>query len=85
MRIPDPIPDLKVQVTRAIVEKMDGWSQENPAEILRTDQPRMSNLRNGRLARFSLEQLIRFVSRAHGVVIIEVTWPRRRWFDPTQP
>jgi len=42
MRIPDPIPGLKVQVARAIVEKMDGWSQEMAAEILRTDQPRMS-------------------------------------------
>ena len=85
MPLTDPIPELKAQLAREIVEMMDGWSQENAAEILRTDQPRMSDLRNGRLGRFSLEQLIRFVSRARGVVTIDVTQPRRRWYDQSRP
>jgi predicted XRE-type DNA-binding protein len=79
MPLPDPIPPLKVQVARAVTERLDGWSQINAGELLGSDQPRISNLRNGRLERFSLDQLIRFVARLNGTVTIQVTWPVRRW------
>ena len=83
MRKPDPIPELKRQLARTVVDRMDGWSQELAAAFLHTDQPRMSDLRNARLARFSLEQLIRFISRVEGTVVIQVTWgERRRWLSP---
>jgi predicted XRE-type DNA-binding protein len=63
MRAPDPIPPLKDEIARVVVERLHGWSHGNAAALLHTDQPRMSDLRNGRLGRFSLEQLIRFASR----------------------
>jgi predicted XRE-type DNA-binding protein len=74
----DPIPDLKQQLAEAIVERLDGWIQPMAAELIRTDQPRISDLRRGRLERFSLEQLLRFASRLRGTVSIEITWPGLR-------
>jgi predicted XRE-type DNA-binding protein len=71
---PDPIPALKQQVAIAIVERIRVWNQFNAAELLRTDQPRISDLRNGKLERFSLERLIRFVARRGGTVSITITW-----------
>jgi predicted XRE-type DNA-binding protein len=77
---PDPIPPLKSALAGAVVDALDGWSQEYAAAFLWTDQPRMSDLRNGRLSRFSLEQLIRFASRIGGDVSVTVTWtPRKRF------
>ena len=78
MDAPDPIAPLKGEVARAIVAALDGWSQENAAELLWTDQPRISDLRNDRLGRFSLEQLIRFASRIGGDVSVTVTWTDRK-------
>ena len=75
---PDPIPPLKGAVARAVVAALDGWSQGCAAELLSTDQPRISDLRNDRLQRFSLEQLIRFASRIGGDVNVTVTWTDRK-------
>jgi predicted XRE-type DNA-binding protein len=77
VRTVDPIPELKRRVAEAIVKEMDGWSQEMAGHMLGMDQPGMSALRNGRLERFSLERLIRFVSRARGEITFTVTW--KRW------
>lgn len=74
----DPIPELKRQLAQRVVERLSGWSQVYAASFLGTDQPRMSDLRRGRLERFSLEQLIRFVSRVEGTVRIDVEWSTRR-------
>lgn len=74
----DPIPQLKQQLAELVVERLHGWSQIYAANFLGTDQPRISDLRRGRLNRFSLEQLIRFVSRAEGTVRIGVEWSTRR-------
>ena len=80
VHVPDPIPPLKDELTRAVVDRLKGWSQANAADLLDIDQPRMSDLRNGRLARFSLEQLIRFAARLGADIHITVTWTaRRRW------
>jgi predicted XRE-type DNA-binding protein len=76
MTKPDPTPALKQQVAASLVERLDGWTQPMAAELLRTDQPRVSDLRRGKLDRLSLEQLIRFVARIHGTVSIEISWPR---------
>ena len=51
---------------------MGGWSQENAAALLHTSQPRVSNLRKGKLERFSLEHLIRMATRVHGYAYIEI-------------
>ena len=73
----DPIPALKRQLAELLVERVEGWSQTDAAHLLGTDQPRLSDLRAGRLERFSLEQLIRFVVRAEGTVEIHVKWTNR--------
>ena len=78
MNAPDPIATLKGEVARAVVGALDGWSQGCAAELLWTDQPRVSDLRNDRLQRFSLEQLIRFASRIGGDVEVTVTWTARK-------
>lgn len=72
----DPIPALKRHVAAGVVAQLDGWTQPMAAELLRTDQPRMSNLRSGKLERFSLERLIRFAARCGATVSIEIAWPR---------
>jgi predicted XRE-type DNA-binding protein len=73
-RLPDPIPALKQQVAADVVAQLRGWTQPMAAELLRTDQPRVSELRNGKLERFSLERLIRFAARRGGTVSIHITW-----------
>ena len=76
----DPIPPLKDQIARLIVDRLPGWTQTNAAALLETDQPRVSDLRDGNLERFSLEQLVRLMSRLGGDVQLTVAWdPRRRW------
>lgn len=77
MRTTDPIPELKTKVATSVVAHMDGWTQAMAAELLRTDQGRVSNLRNGKLERFSLQQLIRFAARRGASISIEVSWPPR--------
>jgi predicted XRE-type DNA-binding protein len=77
MRTPDPIPRLKEQLARDIIERLDGWTQDVAASFLGTDPPRVSDLRRGRLERFSLQQLIRLITRDHGTVTLHVTWTSR--------
>jgi predicted XRE-type DNA-binding protein len=74
MNAVDPIPALKEQLARELVERLDGWTQDLAASFAGTDPPRMSNLRRGQLERFSLEQLIRFVTRTRGEVTIRIAW-----------
>ena len=69
---PDPIPSLKQQLRLVIIDALSGWSQENAAEWLGTDQPRVSNLYRGNLERMSLEQLIRFTTRIKRRVVLVV-------------
>jgi len=57
-----------------VVAPVRGWSQAHAACFLGTHQQRVSDLRHGRIGRFSLEQLIRFVSRVDGNVLIRVEW-----------
>ena len=74
----DPIPELKRQLAQLLVLRLEGWNQVYAADFIGTDQPRMSDLRRGRLERFSLEQLVRFVTRVDGTVGITVEWSTRR-------
>ncbi len=78
MPAPDPIPALKKQLAGELVDRLAGFRQDYAAAFVGTDAPRISNLRNGRLERFSLEQLIRFVVRDRGEVTLHVTW-KSRW------
>ena len=80
----DPVPALKIQLADLIVRRIAGWTQVNAADLLNTSQPRVSDLRNGRLERFSLEQLLRLVRRAEGFVELRVEWRPRysSFFNP---
>ena len=80
MNTEDPIAALKRQLAQLIVERVAGWSQMDAADLLGTDQPRVSDLRHGRLERFSLDQLVRFVGRIDGAIELRVTWSPRRAF-----
>ncbi|MEO8620808.1 MAG: XRE family transcriptional regulator [bacterium] len=73
----DPIPALKRQLANAIVAACDGWTQWNAAVLLGIDQPRISDLRNGRLERFSLDQLVRLLVRADASVELRLTSTKR--------
>ena len=57
----NPIPELKQQLAREILlvaNKMNFWLA---ADLLRIGTSRLSDLRRGRVARFSLERLIRIL------------------------
>jgi predicted XRE-type DNA-binding protein len=74
-RAPDPIPKLKQEVAAAIVARLDAWTQPMAAELLCSTQARVSNLRTGKLERFSLQNLIRMAARLNAEVRVDVRWP----------
>lgn len=59
----DPVPALKHRVADEISVLLEGWTQEYAAAFLRTSQPRVSEIRRGKLDRFSLDRLVRYLSR----------------------
>jgi len=59
----DPIPELKRQAGAEVARQLGSWNAQDIAAWLGTDQPRISDLRRGKLDRFSLETLLRFVWR----------------------
>ena len=77
----DPIPALKQQTRDELIALIGRWNQSVAASAIRTDQPRMSDLERNRLERFSLETLIRFLTRVDcrvelKVVRLRVSGPR---------
>jgi len=72
----DPIPRLKQELGEILRGAMNGWTVSLLASRLRTDAPRISELRRGRLDRFSAEQLIRFLDRMDYAVAVRAE-PRR--------
>ncbi len=81
----DTVGAFKRQMAAAVVSALAGWTQANAAALLHIDQPRVSNLRNGRLERFSLNQLTRLLEHVDASVELIITAhpSRRRWlFEP---
>ena len=68
----DPIPALKQQTRDELIALIGRWNQSVAASAIRTDQPRMSDLERNRLERFSLETLIRFLTRVDCRVELKV-------------
>lgn len=67
----DPIPALKQRVANEILILTDGWTQANAAALIDGLQPRISELRAGRLNRYSLERLLRYLSSlGRGIEIV---------------
>ncbi len=73
----DPIPELKSQAGAELAVLVVGWKAEDIAVIIGTDAPRISELRRGKLDRFSLEALIRFLTRLRRTVELRITPPPR--------
>jgi predicted XRE-type DNA-binding protein len=59
----DPIPELKRQAGAALVPIVKHWNSVDIAVLLGTERERIAELRRGKLDRFSLERLIRFLAR----------------------
>jgi predicted XRE-type DNA-binding protein len=59
----DPIPELKREPAAELVRVITGWNRANVAVLMHTDPARVSDLRHGRLDRFSVESLLRFLAR----------------------
>ncbi|MEX2153284.1 MAG: XRE family transcriptional regulator [Gemmatimonadaceae bacterium] len=75
----DPIPKLKRQLAAELVRVMDGWPQANAAARMRTHPPRVADLRHGRLGRFSVESLVRFLTRLRHQVVFTVVSDHELW------
>jgi len=77
MPIIDPIPALKREAGAQLAVLVAGWNADDIAYLLGTDRSRIAELRRGKLDRFSLERLIRFLARAGQIVELRVTAPVR--------
>ena len=78
----DPIPALKRDAAANLVVMMSAWNAGMIAYAMGTDQPRVSDIKRGKLDRFSLETLIRFLTRLDCTVELRVTYPARGIFRP---
>jgi len=58
----DPIPELERQAAAALIPLLAG-NADNVAALIGTDQPRVSDIWRGKLERFSIETLIRYLVR----------------------
>ena len=59
----DPVPALKRQLAEHVLAITSGWSQWEIGVFLGLDQPRMSDLRNGRERRFTIDRLVKMLDR----------------------
>jgi len=74
MARPDPIPELKRSAAAALARRISGWwSVYDAASLLGTQRARVVDIRSGRLDRFSLETLLRYLVRAGASVEVRVT------------
>jgi predicted XRE-type DNA-binding protein len=69
----DPVPALKQQLGSELARLLAGWNADDIAVWIGTDRPRISELRRGKLDRFSLETLIRYLARLGHRVDVTVT------------
>ena len=69
---PDPIPDLKRQLAASLVESLRGWTGTETLYAFNLDAARLSDLRHGRLKRFTLQKLIRLLAERDKRVSIAV-------------
>jgi hypothetical protein len=77
VRYDDPIPELKRIAGAELARIVAGWNGDNIAYVLGTDRFRIAELRRGKLDRFSLEMLIRYLVRGGKDVALEITNPAR--------
>ena len=63
--------DLIIDLQRYI--KKQNWTQQEAAEFFKETQPRISNLMNGDIERFSIDKLVQMIVKAGMQVTFEVT------------
>ena len=73
----DPIPALKRDAVAHLADFLRHGNGDGLASLLGTDRFRIADLRRGRLTRFSLETLLRFLVRAGLLVELRVERARR--------
>ena len=83
----DPIPALKRQLRDELIALIGKYDQYVAAKAIGTDQSRMSDLGRNRVERFSLDALIRFLTRVEcrvelKVVRLSPAAPRMFQFPP---
>ncbi len=84
----DPIPALKRQLADEILTLADQTNMHVAARRFGIGVPRMSDLRRGRIVRFSVERLIRIlatVDRRVELTIVATTSAPICWFVGLQP
>ncbi|MBF6214427.1 XRE family transcriptional regulator [Nocardia puris] len=66
--------EVRSQLMRAIRDRIDefGWSQQVAADNLGVTQPRISELKNGKLSRFSIDVLVNLATKVGLVVEVRV-------------
>jgi len=69
----DPIPELKAQAARALCDALKPWNRDGAAALLGTDRFRIADIRSGRLERFSLVMLVRYLARVHMRVELSIS------------
>lgn len=74
----DPVPRLKLQLGRELARAISSSHVDDLMEALETDAPRISDLRRGKLTRFSLETLLRYAQRLN-------LGPRLTFERPAEP
>jgi predicted XRE-type DNA-binding protein len=72
----DPVPPLKRELAAELVRIIAGWNRANVAVLMHTDPARVSDLRHGRLDRFSVESLVRFLARMRHHVQVTIVSER---------
>jgi predicted XRE-type DNA-binding protein len=68
----DPIPALKQQLADALLARLANLNVSIAAMVLEVDDARMSDLRHGRVARFSVERLIRLLAKVDQRVTLAI-------------
>jgi predicted XRE-type DNA-binding protein len=76
MLLQDPIPALKRQLAAELVRVIEGWTPTEIVNRLFIDQPRISDVRRGRLERISIERLIRWLAELDYRVDVTVSKDR---------
>jgi predicted XRE-type DNA-binding protein len=68
----DPVPALKRQLAAEIRALVGMFPSDVGARVFAVDQPRMANILNDRLKRFSLQRLVRLLAHVDRRVKLEV-------------
>ncbi len=63
--------DLIIELRSFILEK--GWTQQQAAQFFNETQPRISNLMNGEISRFSIDKLVNMIGKTPLNLKLEVT------------